>query len=221
MTAEIRIDESLKDTYSEIRLGCLRLHGHVRPSSGDFWKYMDTQVIPEVRKKIEGLSWNEIPGVRGSRECYRAFGRNPGRYRVSSESLLRRVKRGDELYHVNDTVDVNNLISLESGCSVGSYDLGHLKGEIILRKAQDGEGYQGIGKSFLDLSNMLVLCDEEGIFGSSMSDSTRSMITEQTTDVLVVIYCFEDGIDLKGLVKDASHAFEEFTDMSCSDTWMI
>lgn len=29
-----------------------------------------------------------------------------------------------------------------------------------------GEGYEGIGKEFLDMENMLVLADDEGIFGS-------------------------------------------------------
>ena len=74
--------------------------------------------------------------MRGSRAAYKAFGRNPGRYRVSSEALLCRVRRGDELYHVNSVVDVNNLISVESGLSVGSYDLEQLQGDIVFRKAE-------------------------------------------------------------------------------------
>ena len=43
-----------------------------------------------------------------------------------------------------------------------------------------GEGYTGIGKNFSDMENMLVLADDAGIFGSSMSDSTRAMVTEIT-----------------------------------------
>ena len=55
--------------------------------------------------------WN-LPGIRGSRAAYKAFGRNSGRYSVSSsEALLRRIRRGDDLYHINSVVDVNNLIS--------------------------------------------------------------------------------------------------------------
>ena len=42
---------------------------------------------------------------------------------------------------------------------------------------------------------MLVLADDDGIFGSSMSDSTRAMVTENAEDILVVIYCFENNID--------------------------
>lgn len=50
---------------------------------------------------------------------------------------------------------------------------------------------------------MLVLADEEGIFGSSMSDSTRAMVKEQTKNVLLVLYCFEKDIDLLALLEKA------------------
>ncbi|MBQ5675217.1 MAG: hypothetical protein IIV45_09090 [Lachnospiraceae bacterium] len=173
------------------------------------------------KKSIEGKEWSEIPGVKGSRAVYKAFGRNPGRYRVSSEALLRRVRRGDELYHINSVVDVNNLISVKSGLSVGSYDLEQIHGEITLRKAGQGEGYQGIGKDFLDMENMLVLADNEGIFGSTMSDSTRAMVTEQTKDVLVVIYCFEKDIDLEAVLEDAENAFSRFADVADIETWIV
>ena len=159
--------------------------------------------------------------MKGSRAVYKAFGRNPGRYRVSSEALLRRVRRGDELYHINSVVDVNNLISVKSGLSVGSYDLEQIHGEITLRKAGQGEGYQGIGKDFLDMENMLVLADNEGIFGSTMSDSTRAMVTEQTKDVLVVIYCFEKDIDLEAVLEDAENAFSRFADVADIETWIV
>lgn len=164
---------------------------------------MDEEVLPKIREEIEGREWSEIPGIRGSRAAYKAFGRNPGRYRASSEALIRRVYRGDELYHINSVVDVNNLISVESGLSVGSYNLHNIHGPIRLRKAEHGEGYIGIGKGFLDMENMLVLADDEGIFGSSMSDSTRAMVTEEAHDILAVVYCFENGINFEKLMDEA------------------
>lgn len=160
---KIEIDKQIFSVYSDIRLGLLHFQADVKESDNAFWEYMDNDVLPKVRSLIEGKEWNEIPGVRGSRAAYKAFGRNPGRYRVSSEALMRRVRRGDELYHVNSVVDVNNLISVESGLSVGSYDLNNIHGTITLRKAEKGEGYTGIGKDFLDLENMLVLADDDGM----------------------------------------------------------
>ena len=210
MGCSITIDRALISTYSQIRLGVLEFSAEVRPSDDRFWAHMHDDVLPQVQAAIEGKEWNEIAGVRGSRAAYKAFGRNPGRYRVSSESLLRRVRRGDELYHINSVVDVNNLISVKSGLSLGSYDIDRLHGDIVLRRAGEGEGYNGIGKEFLDLENMLVLSDDEGIFGCSMSDSTRAMVTEATEHVLVVIYCFEDDIDLDALLCETAAAFEQY-----------
>ena len=217
----IQIDPALYETYPEIRLGCLTFDAQVRPSDPEFWSYLDNTVLPVIRQNIEGKEWSQIPGIRGSRAAYKAFGRNPGRYRVSSEALLRRVRRGDELYHINSVVDVNNLISVESGLSVGSYNLDEINGPIVLRKATAGEGYQGIGKDFLDLENLLVLSDQAGIFGSSMSDSTRAMVTEATTRVLVVIYCFEDAIDLPSLLNQAKDAFTAYAGAQHIDCWSL
>ena len=182
---------------------------------------MNSDVLPAIRTSIEGKEWSEIPGVKGSRKAYKAFGRNPGRYRVSSEALLRRVRRGDDLYHINSVVDVNNLISVKSGLSVGSYDIGNIHGAVVLRKAEKGEGYTGIGKEFLDMENMLVLADDEGIFGSSMSDSTRAMVTENSKDILVVLYCFENEIELSTVLDEGMQAFQKYAGISNPETWII
>ena len=136
MNRTINIDPAFLSVYPEIRLGCLHFTAEVKASSDVFGDYLDHEILPAVKNDIEGKEWSKVTGVRGSRAAYKAFGRNPGRYRVSSEALLRRVQRGDELYHVNSVVDVNNLISVESGLSVGSYDLEQLQGDIVFRKAE-------------------------------------------------------------------------------------
>ena len=70
-------------------------------------------------------------------------------------------------------------------------------------------------------ANMLVLADDDGIFGSSMSDSTRAMVTENAEDILVVIYCFENNIDLDVLLSKARNAFERFAAAENIDSWII
>jgi DNA/RNA-binding domain of Phe-tRNA-synthetase-like protein len=79
--------------------------------------------------------------------------------------------------------------------------------------------HTGIGKVFLDMENMLVLADDDGIFGSSMSDSTRAMVTENAEDILV-IYCFENNIDLDVLLSKARNAFERFAAAENIDSWI-
>ena len=221
MTYPVSIDPSLYAVYPEIRLGCLRFTAEVKAPDERFWAEMEETYLPQVRAAIDGKGWSEIPGVRGSRLMYKAFGRNPGRYRVSSEALMRRVRRSDPLYRINSVVDVNNLISVRSGLSVGSYDLDKVQGDIVMRRGAAGETYPGIGKDAIDLENLLVLTDELGAFGSSMSDSTRSMVTLETRDVLVVLHCFEDDMDLPALLEEARVAFETYADAQNVEMWIV
>ena len=221
MKHSISIDRTLYEIYPYITLGVLQFHAEVMPSDDAFWDHMKNDVFPQVLREIDGKNWGDIKGIKGSRACYKAFGKDPGKHRVSSEALIRRIRRGDELYRINNVVDVNNLISIKSGLSVGSYDLDKLKGDIVLRKALPGEGYQGIGKDILNMENFLVLCDEEGMFGSSHSDSVRAMVTEETKDILTVIYCFDDETDLEVLLAYAADAFVEYASAAICETCII
>ena len=220
MTYPVSVDPALYAVYPEIRLGCLRFTAEVKAPDERFWAEMEETYLPQVRAAIDGKGWSEIPGVRGSRLMYKAFGRNPGRYRVSSEALMRRVRRSDPLYRINSVVDVNNLISVQSGLSVGSYDLEKVQGSIVMRRGAAGETYPGIGKDAIDLENLLVLTDDLGAFGSSMSDSTRSMVTLETRDVLVVLHCFEDDMDLPALLEESRSAFETYADVQNVEMWI-
>ena len=74
--------------------------------------------------------------MKESRAAYKAFGKDPSRYRVSSEALIRRIGQGKGLYEVNTVVDVNSLISIESGFSVGSYDVSQISDELVFRIGQ-------------------------------------------------------------------------------------
>ena len=54
-----------------------------------------------------------------------------------------------------------------------------------------------------------------------MSDSTRAMVTETTKDILVVIYCFENDIDLDNLLNESRLAFEQFASATDVETGMV
>lgn len=74
---------------------------------------------------------------------------------------------------INSVVDVNNLVSLETGFSLGSYDLDAVGAATVFRLGREGETYAGIGKGGIDLCRMPLLADGQGPFGSPTSDSAR------------------------------------------------
>src|SRR5690606_6697174 len=126
--------------------------------------------------------------IAAARRAYKAFGKDPSRYRPAAEALMRRVALGKGMYRVNNVVDTSNLVSMTTGISIGAYGAGTLRPPLTFRKGREGELYEGIGRGSLNIADLPVLADEAGAFGSPTSDSARSMITPETMGVLMVLF---------------------------------
>ena len=149
------------------------------------------------------------PAIAATRAAYKALGKDPGRYRPAAEALARRVAQGKGLGPINTIVDINNVLSLETGLSIGSYDRASIGDEVVLRAAGAGESYAGIGRGPLNLEGLPVLADESGPFGSPTSDSERSMVTGDCCWVLLVIFDFGSGLLDDAVVARASALLAE------------
>jgi DNA/RNA-binding domain of Phe-tRNA-synthetase-like protein len=154
----------------------------------DLVKLMDT-ACARKRQEFTVESLAEADSIRAVRAMFREWAIDPSKYRPSSEALLRRVVQGKGLYRVSNVVDIGNLGSLESGWPFGCYDRSKIEPPIALRHGTTGESYEGIGKQTWHLDGRPVLADVAGPFGSPISDSTRSMITESAKQIMIVIYC--------------------------------
>ena len=126
--------------------------------------------------------------IAAVRTMYKRFGIDPTKTRPSSEALLRRVRRGDDIPRINSLVDIINWTSLETQLSFGLYDAGCIRGAVTMRRGREGEEYAGIRKDTVHVSGRLVLADVIGPFGNPTSDSARTMVTPSTESALVVIY---------------------------------
>ena len=141
-----------------------------------------------------------------------------GREKVGKKGVVRDpathrevLKMAEGLYHINNVVEVNNLISISSGYAIGSYDLDQLQGQVVLACPPAGARYEGIGKGSLSIAHMPVLTDDLGPFGNPSSDSRRAMIQPGLRRVASVLYAF-DGAE--GLVP-WMQAFEEALRTHC------
>jgi len=122
------------------------------------------------------------------RAMYRRIGLDPTKTRPSSEALLRRVRKGDRLPRINTLVDVCNWCSLEFQLPYGLYDVAAIRPPVTLRIGAEGESYPGIRKDVVHVAGRLTLVDQAGPFGNPTSDSARTMVTEATIAVLVVVF---------------------------------
>jgi len=126
--------------------------------------------------------------IAAVRTMYKRVGIDPTKTRPSSEALLRRVRKGDELPVINSLVDIINWCSLETQLPYGLYDLDRIQGPVVLRLGRAGEEYEGIRKAAVHVADRLTLADDQGPFGNPTSDSARTMVTTATVRALVVIF---------------------------------
>jgi DNA/RNA-binding domain of Phe-tRNA-synthetase-like protein len=178
----------IKIELPDVKLGLVEADSvSVAPASEALGQSIDEVCGRKLREfTVETLA--EAPTTRAVRAMFRAWDMDPSKYRPSSEALLRRVVQGKGLYRVSNVVDVGNLISIETAWPLGCYDRARIRAPIVFRHGTSGEHYEGIGKRTWHLEGRPVLADADGPFGSPISDSTRSMITESARDVLIVIY---------------------------------
>src|SRR5580698_1937889 len=178
-----------------VKLGVVEADGvRVAPADEALARLMD-EVCDRKRREFTVESLAEAEPTRAVRAMFRAWDMDPSKYRPSSEALLRRVVQGKGLYRVSNVVDIGNLVSIETGWPLGCYDRARVDEPVVLRHGLAGESYEGIGKKTWNLEGRPVLADPAGPFGSPISDSTRSMITESATNVVIVIYIPEKSPD--------------------------
>ena len=103
------------------------------------------------------------PVVRAYRDFYWRIGIDPTKVRPASEALARRFISSGSLPRINNVVDAGNLASLETLVRIGLYDLGRVRGEMVLRFSQEGESLVDIAGLERRLGgNDFVLADDLG-----------------------------------------------------------
>lgn len=119
---DIVIDSEMKKLWENSVLGCIRCKVQVEESSKELLQEIDdfSKELQNTVQKVPDIPKREQIAV--TRRAYRAFGKDPSRYRSSAEAMCRRIVQGKGLYHINNVVDCGNLFSIKTGYSLGIYD---------------------------------------------------------------------------------------------------
>jgi DNA/RNA-binding domain of Phe-tRNA-synthetase-like protein len=189
----ISIDETLKVKCPDLKLGCIQSDVIVEK---EYPNLLDSiqKTIADIRSNLKIEEISKLPPIAAARKGYKLTGKDPARYRLSAESLLRRIVKGNDLYKINNVVDLLNLVSIKTGFSIGGYDVSKITGKAILGIGNENEPYEGIGRGLLNIHQMPIFRDDLGAFGSPTSDSARTMVSENTKTFLMVFFSF-GGID--------------------------
>lgn len=145
------------------------------------------EVSELARASLEGADLASHATVAAMRKLFRAAGTDPTRYRPSSEALLRRVLKGEDLPEIHPLVDVNNCLSVELAVPCCVVAEGTVTPPLVLRAGQPGESYESLRGPF-NLEGKPLLEDAEGPLDTPITGGVRVKVRPETTRAWLVAY---------------------------------
>lgn len=205
----VEISEELVSAVPTLQLSCIECDVEIQEKNDHLWEEIIAK-ISELNRSLKVENISKLPAIAASRLAYKACGKDPARYRLSAEALLRRVVNRNELYQVNNVVDALNLVSISSGFSIGGYDANKIKGKAVFGIGKKDEPYEGIGRGELNIESMPVFRDELGAFGTPTSDSVRTSVTMETKRFLTIIIDYGSPESLSNATQLAENLLTRF-----------
>lgn len=190
---KITIQKSIYDTLPEFNIVALLMDVEVKETTDDI-KELIKQYQENTKEEYSSLEdVLNIPLIKKARDSYKKLGKDPSRYRLACESLLRRIVKGNDLYIINNLVDIGNLLSIDFKRSTAVLDYDKIKGDIKIRRGLASDVYEGIGRGIINIENIPVYVDDVSPFGSTTSDTMRTSVSMDTKKMLLFIVCFDEG----------------------------
>lgn len=210
---QVKIDQRILEACPETRIGLISADVVNDPTSDELWAEIEA-AAEDIKQRYELLEINKRPAIAGTRHLYKALGKDPSRYRVSSEALCRRIIRGLGIYRLTTLIDVVNLVSIKSGYAISGLDGNAIAGDTLTMSVGTAEDvYNGIGRGLLNIEGMPVYRDAQGPIATPTSDEERTKFTEQTTKAQININAFapemplEEAVEwMASLLKKYAHA---------------
>lgn len=149
-------------------------------------EYQEKYILSEVTK---------IPKLKSTRDGYKMLGKDPSHTRPACEALVRRIIRDGSIYRLGNLIDFGNYLSIKLMKSVCMVDLDKIQGDVTIRIGSDSDYYEGINRGMINVTNLPLYTDEIGPFGNPTSDTIRTAITNDTTNILIMLIHFDDNIE--------------------------
>lgn len=176
----------------------------------DLWREI-TAFAESYRECHEMADVNKRPGIAGTRDAYKRLGKEPNRYRPSTEALCRRFVKGLELYRSLALIDLVNLLSVSCGHSIGGFDADKIAGDTLtLGVGREGEPYEAIGRGQLNIASLPVFRDAVGGVGTPTSDNDRTKISPSTRRLLLTVNIYRPDMPEADIVALATRLLRQY-----------
>lgn len=215
---KIDIDRRILAVCPNVQIGLLSADVVNCETSDALWQEIENETA-RIAATYQLLEINQRPAIAATRKLYKSLGKDPGRYRVSSEALCRRIIRGLGLYRLTSLIDIVNLVSIKSGYAISGLDAGKLVGDtLIMGVGEKDEQYCGIGRGLLNIEGLPVYRDAQGPVATPTSDEERTKFTLDTSKVQININAFAPEMPVDEALNWLASLLERYAQASNIET---
>jgi len=212
----LKTDSKLKTRFPDLTVLTLRIRDVKIQKRGAELEKFKVEVMRQVRNDYSLDSVKDHPIFRAYRDFFWSIKIDPTKIRPAAEALIRRILAGKTLPSINTLVDVYNLASIKSRIALATFDADRLEGELLMRFAEEGEQFYGIGmeKPLILKGGEIVVSDEEKLVAIyPYRDADNTKVTEKTENIMMLV-CGVPGIP-KETLENASHVALEYINRFC------
>ena len=212
----LKIDSKLKTRFPDLNVLLLQIDGvKIQKRDAELEK-LKLEIAGQVRNDYNLDSVKDNPTFRAYRDFFWGIKIDPTKIRPAAEALVRRILAGKPLPTINTLVDAYNLASIKSGIALATFDTDKLEGELLMRFAETGEQFYGIGmdKPLILNGGEIVVADEAKLIAVyPYRDADNTKVTEKTENVTVVV-CGVPRIS-GDVLENASRVTVEYINRFC------
>ncbi len=185
----MKIDQMVKEKYPGFIAGYALVSGVTIEPTMEGLIERKRQVFSDLKARYGAVDTLELPEVKAYREFFKTMGADPSSYRPAPEYLLRRAL-DDRFPGINNLVDSCLLATVENWVAAGVYDTQKIKGEPRTTLATETETFELIdGRKLSPKPEEIILRDDNRVLAAyTLGDAKATMITQKTSNALIVIW---------------------------------
>ena len=216
VSMNLKIDPEISNRFPDLNVFMIQIKGvKIHRINNDLEK-TKFEVMKQVRSKFNIKLVKDQQTFRAYRDFFWKIGIDPTKIRPASEALVRRILAGKTIPRINTLVDAYNLASIKNGIAVATFDSDKLDGDLLMRFADEGEQFCGIGmeKPLILKGGEIIISDNEKLIAVyPYRDAENTKVTEKTKNITLIV-CGVPGIS-KELLSDALRVVIEYVTTFC------
>ncbi len=215
----LKIDSEINTRFPDLNALMIQIKDVKIHKIDDDLEKVKLEVIKKVRKEYNINLVKDQKTFREYRDFFWKIGIDPTKIRPAAEALIRRILAGKTIPRINTLVDAYNLASIKSGVALATFDTDKLDSDILMRFAQEGEQFYGIGmeKPLILKGGEIVISDNKKLIAVyPYRDAENTKVTEKTKNITIIV-CGVPGIS-KEILSEALRIVFEYVTTFCGGT---